>query len=118
MRRARATRLASLGVRIVPLPHADYPESLRDLEDAPLVLTVRSAMMLSLCRAVSARERGGCPKGVPEQFHCSTRADVREIAGPRTRAQASSGRSGAGSRGERRSPDGSSARGWFETASG
>ncbi len=37
----RAARLAADGVRVVPFPHADYPESLRVLEDAPLVLTVR-----------------------------------------------------------------------------
>src|SRR5690606_12197932 len=37
----RAEKLAALGVRVVPLVHPDYPECLRVLEDAPLVLTTR-----------------------------------------------------------------------------
>lgn len=37
----RAERLEALGVRVVPYPHPDYPEALRTLEDAPLVLSVR-----------------------------------------------------------------------------
>lgn len=40
-REARRARLAGLGVRVVPLTHPDYPEPLRALEDAPLVLAVR-----------------------------------------------------------------------------
>lgn len=38
---ARVARLAALGVRVVPLRDAAYPEPLRVLDDAPLVLTVR-----------------------------------------------------------------------------
>ena len=36
-----AERLARLGARIVALPDLDYPDALRALEDAPLVLAVR-----------------------------------------------------------------------------
>jgi len=34
-------RLAGLGARVLPLGHIDYPEPLRALDDAPLVLSVR-----------------------------------------------------------------------------
>ena len=37
----RAARLEALGARVVPFLHADYPEALCALDDAPLVLSIR-----------------------------------------------------------------------------
>lgn len=49
----RSARLAELGVRIVPLSHRDYPEPLRALEDAPLVLSVRGRAELLASPAIA-----------------------------------------------------------------